>query len=168
MADRSAAVLAEVILSDDAAGSAAILTEQLTADPPLVLWAVCVAGGRDDLRPRSVQDVALWLAENVLEVLQWEAEGEAPDAWEGPQAGRYGDLVAVRLELAETAALLGAPDGQSAAEQAHLAGLLQARRRYRSRPVRHGGQSLGVDRGPVSQELPRRPHGRQRVVGPEG
>jgi len=125
MADRSAAVLVEVILSDDASEWLPLLTEQLTADPPLVLWAVCQAGRRDEFQPRSVGEAARWLGEHALDVLQWDAERDGPfDASEEPRAEQYADLVAARLEVADMAALLAASDGQSATEQAYLAGLV--------------------------------------------
>ena len=55
MADRSAAVLVDVILSDGPEATDS-LAEQLAVDPPLLLWTVCVAARRDDFRPRSVRE----------------------------------------------------------------------------------------------------------------
>ena len=125
MADRSAAVLVEVVLSDDSAEWLPLLTEELMVDPPLVVWAVCQVGRRDEFRPRSASEVARWLGEHALEVLEWDTKRDGPfDASEEPRAEQYADLAEARLAVADMAALLAASDGQSATEQAYLAGLL--------------------------------------------
>jgi len=125
MADRSAAVLAEALLADDVSQSACLLAAQLADDPPLVLWAVLVAGQRDQLHPQSLGQVARWFAERALAVLQWDQAGDGPfDASGESRAEAYADLVARRLELADAAALVAASDGQPAAERAYLAGLV--------------------------------------------
>jgi len=124
MADRSAAVLVEALLADDTR-AIELLVEQLAADPPLVLWGVCVAARRDDSPPRSLVELAAWLRRHASEVLQWD---EADYAWSSPpdaeQAGQYADRVSHLLQIAEVAALLAASDGQHAAEEAFLRGLL--------------------------------------------
>jgi len=125
MADRSAAVLVEALLADDDAAAMELLVEQFAADPPLVLWGVCVAARRDDLQPRSLVELAAWLRRHALEVLQWDG---ADYAWPSPpgadQAEQYADRASHLLQVAEVAALLAASDGQHAAEEAFLRGLL--------------------------------------------
>jgi len=124
MADRSAGVLLDAILAGVDPLPTERLTEQLAADPPLALWAVCMAG-RDGLRPRSARDVARWLREHLLEVLRGPEVAELPAALLPPQeAERWGDRVARLLQVAELAALLAASEGQAAAEKAFLHGLL--------------------------------------------
>jgi len=125
MADRSAAVLVEALLANDDDAAMELLVEQFAADPPLVLWGVCVAARRDDLQPRSLVELAAWLRRHALEVLQWDG---AEYAWPSPpgvdQAEQYADRASHLLQVAEVAALLAASDGQHAAEEAFLRGLL--------------------------------------------
>lgn len=124
MADRSAAVLVEGLLAD-AAAAMELLVEQFAADPPLVLWGVCMAARREDIQPRSLVELAAWLRAHALEVLQWDG---AAYAWPSPpgaeQAELYADQVSHLLQVAEVAALLAASDGPRAAEEAFLRGLL--------------------------------------------
>ena len=98
MADRSAAALAEWLLTAAAPRAAAGLTEVLADDPPLLVWSVCRAG-QADFSCRNVGDAAGWLAEHALAALQWPAEhdapgeeGLAPEVWP-PARGRRRDLV---------------------------------------------------------------------------
>ena len=124
MADRSAAVLAEVLLSPYVAELIDPLAERLAADPPLALWTVCVAT-RDNFSPRSVWDLARWLAEHASGALRWEdGGGDASDAPDEPDAERYAVQVELSLQVADMSALVAAPDGETAAQRAHLAGLL--------------------------------------------
>jgi len=124
MADRSAAVLVDVVLAHHV-DSTELVAEQLAVDPPLVLWLACVAARRDDFRPRSIRHLAAWLEEHVLEVLQWdEADRGQFHAAEAPELDQYADRVADLLQLAELAALLAANEGQSAADEAFLLALL--------------------------------------------
>jgi len=125
MADRSAAALAEAVLEDDTARSAAMLAEPLALDPPLAVWAVLAAATHDAFRPRSLGELAAWLAGSAVAVLRWDPKRDGPyDASADPHAETFADLTARRLEIADAAALLAASDGQPAAELAYLAGLL--------------------------------------------
>ena len=125
MADASAARLLESLLLGDRPEVVSLLGDQLAVDPPLVLWTTCLAWSREQFRPRSVQEVALWLDRNAVSVLQWDDEdyGES-DVWKLGQADRLADLVAQCVEVADLAALLAADGGQKAAEEAYLLGLL--------------------------------------------
>jgi signal transduction histidine kinase len=126
MADASSGVLVDAILCDDLGDSASLLGEQLPADPPLLFWAVCRAWGTRRFRPRSVEDLAGWLAKHALDVFQWESGQDIFFATaDEAQAERYGDMVAARLEIADMAALLSSSQGQAAAEEAFLAGSLR-------------------------------------------
>jgi len=129
MADRSAAVLVEALLAE-ADVATELLVEQFAADPPLALWVVCMAARRDDLRPRSLVELAAWLRQHAVEVLQWDG---AEYTWPSPpgppgteQAEQHADRASHLLQVAEVAALLAASDGQQAAEEAFLRGLLHA------------------------------------------
>ena len=125
MADRSAAALVEAVLADEPAQSTSRLAGPLAGDPPLVLWTLLAAARGNRHVPQSVEDVARWLAEHAVAVLSWQPKRDGPfDASGDSQVENCADLVAERLELADLAALVAAPDGQSAARQAHLAGLV--------------------------------------------
>jgi len=142
MADRSADVLAEGLL-DANLDSGGLLAEALCGDPPLLLWVVCTAGCRDDLRPDSVGATAEWLADHLLEVLRWEDAGTPPAV--DPKL--IGDRVAVPLAVADLAARLAAEESQQAAETAFLLGLLHESERW---------LTMGGDRPePDSSPLPR-------------
>jgi len=124
MADRSAAVLAEVLLSDDSPESVGLLARQLAADPPLLLWVVCTSTGAL-AKPHSVADVAEWFARHALEVLHWDAGQHDPyEPPDTPQSEKIADLVASCLELAELAASLAGSESPEAMEEARLLGLL--------------------------------------------
>ncbi len=120
-ADASAAALVGRLLADDASAADESLAVVLSSDPPLLLWTVCTAARKDNLRPRCVDDVARWLTENVLEVLQWE-DGR-PEALRAPENEAHADRVAAALEVAELAARL-VGGGRPAAELPFLLGLL--------------------------------------------
>ncbi|HID78379.1 MAG TPA: hypothetical protein EYP56_20610 [Planctomycetaceae bacterium] len=123
MADGSAAALAEALLCSDLEEQAAVLGEQLVGDPPLMLWVVCKAWTSHRFRPRSAEALSRWLAIHALEVLQWEETLKSFVA-DDALAARFGDLVAARLAIADLAALRASSEGQAAAEEAFLLGLL--------------------------------------------
>ena len=105
MSDRSAAALAELLLAEDAAEAAAALAGQLASDPPLVIWAVCLAAHRDGLRLESFPQAAQWLGKRAVEVLQWEPHEEAnPDPGDDARVQAFGDRVAADLTVADLAA----------------------------------------------------------------
>ena len=134
MADRSAAALVDVILAHPA-DPTELVAEQIAVDPPLVLWLACVAARRDDFRPRSIRDLAAWLEEHMLEVLQWdEADQGQFDAAEALEVDQCADRVADLLQLAELAALLAATEGQSAADEAFLLALLHNAPQWGEKP----------------------------------
>lgn len=125
MADASAAALAELLLAGDASRPDESLAAALAGDPPLVLWTVCVAGGRHDFEPHGIDDVARWLARHPLKVLQWEPDQDfQPEETGGIEAEVYADRVAAGLQVADLAARLAAEEGKLTAEPAFLMGLL--------------------------------------------
>ena len=126
VAGSSADALAEWLAVGDASAADDRLVDVLRRDPPLVLWAVCVADGRDHFQPRSVADVALWLARHGVDVLQWEAnQGPASPPTAAPSPPEAdADRVAAGVLLAELASRLAAEDGRPASESAFLLGLL--------------------------------------------
>ena len=146
MADRSAVVLTDILLADDPRELLETLREQLASDPPLALWTAYQAGLRDEFHPASVGDLAEWLQENALAVLQWDEERDGPFEFSSqPAEDRFADQVAHVLEASELAALLAAGDGPAAAESAFLAGLL------------HDPHGWSVDEGAlesISEHLP--------------
>lgn len=140
MSDRSAALLAELLLAEDRAELAESLSEQLAEDPPLVLWAVCrAAADQPAWQPGSVAAVARWLARHAVTVLRWQ-EGDSgdagPDAW-GAEA--CAALVEADLARADLAALLAEPAGQAQADEVFLRAILAGA---------DGWLSLGAD-GPA-------------------
>ncbi len=131
LADRSAAILGDVLLSDapmsDAPSEQAPrLAAALYADPTFLLWGIC-AGSRNGLVAECVEDVADWLVSRLLDFLDWpsgdDTRGPARD---DPLAGRLGPLVARSLAVAELAAALAEAGGAEAIPQATLGGLTAA------------------------------------------
>ncbi|MGO8688020.1 MAG: sensor histidine kinase [Thermoguttaceae bacterium] len=121
MADRSAAALAEWLLTAAAPRAAAGLTEVLADDPPLLVWSVCRAG-QADFSCRNVGDAAGWLAEHALAALQWPAEHDAPGE-EGLAPEVWPQRVAAAVTLSDLAAQLAA-ENQADRDEAVLGGLL--------------------------------------------
>ena len=131
MSDHSASALVELLLSEDRAESIEPLVEALAGDPPLLLWSVCLSGRRDGVQSGSIEDVSRWLAQNVVDVLQWDPDRRRNfAAWETEDAPRYADQVAKDLQVADLAAVLAASDGAAAAEKAYLVGLLHHARHW--------------------------------------
>ena len=125
LSDRSAALLAELLLADDPAEAVESLAEQLAEDPPLVLWTVLRAAADGPWQPRCLADVAAWLARHALEALRWDPARDAPgDEPESPDADACAERVAADVLLADTAALLAESAGQADPEEAYLRGLL--------------------------------------------
>ncbi|MGQ9575247.1 MAG: ATP-binding protein [Thermoguttaceae bacterium] len=124
MADRSAAILAELLLEDAPARLAPRLAEQLAADPPLAIWTAWAARLRGSCRPRSASEAARWLAQNAAEVLCWGPEqGRSVELPEGEACG-WADQVGASLAVADLARQVAALQGGPPAEEAYLAGLL--------------------------------------------
>ncbi len=166
MADRSAAVLVDVLLADDAAESERVLTEQLAADPPLVLWTVCLAGRREEPPPRSVADVAKWLHEHLLGVLRWDdLPGGKLQAAASREAEGYADRVGQLLQIAELAALLAASHGEAAAKEAFLLGLLHDAPKWQTRTMGTEAKPSGLPQWLLTSE--RTPPGSPAAEAPE-
>ncbi len=132
MADRSAALLAELLLAANGAEAAEALSEQLAEDPPLVVWTVCRAGTLEpDWRPASVASVARWLARRLIEALAWDPAARQS----GPELGKmdadpFAAQVADDLAQADLAALLVESAGLAAVDEAFLLGLLAGADRW--------------------------------------
>jgi len=125
MAETSAAALAEALLDDDPSEAAQQVAAALACDPPLTLWAVCVADASDGFLPGGIHELAGWLARNGVKVLQWETAADA--ASQAPWAAERESLasrVTAALELAELAGQLASARGQPAVEEAFLRGML--------------------------------------------
>ena len=117
MADRSAAVLTEMVLCDDPAEAVDVLATQMAMDPPLALWAVCRARGKLN-EPRGIRDIAAWLQSQTLDVLQWETEAAAAGVLAVAKQEAYADQVSRRG--GGLASLLALPEGRQAADRAGL------------------------------------------------
>jgi len=124
MSDRSAALLAEVLLGDDTAGCRQSLASQIAQDPPLLLWITTIAAGRGEPPPGSVAEAARWLAKHGAEVLHWEPQGEPAPSDFRVDAARYAPQVEASLAVAELAALLASSSPATVADRAYLGGLL--------------------------------------------
>jgi signal transduction histidine kinase len=125
VSDASATVLAQVLLADDPVPWCEALVGALSGDPPLLLWAVCVSGCDHRFQPSGIEDIARWLAEHVLEVMQWEpGEDTQSPQITGSQRESYSDRVGVAVQVAELAVRLAAAERPPAAESALLLGLL--------------------------------------------
>lgn len=122
LSDASAAVLAEALLAEDAEGRAALLTEQLMADPVLIAWVVERAMPRE-MPIANVADVAAWLADHLLESLRWN-DADRDDVPQD-ECLQYADRVAASLTAADLAASIASRIGDEAAEAAYLAAVLQ-------------------------------------------
>ncbi len=142
-ADRSAVLLAEILLAADPrnaaeatalrvgaapaveghgppAASTAALTAALRDDPPLTLWVV--AHTRCELgAPARFSPLASWLETHALGLL-----GGVDAASDPPPGGTESDWSAIVVELYQTAGLAARLVEPSLAEAAFLAGLLRA------------------------------------------
>ncbi len=140
-ADRSAALVAEFLLADRHAEPTAALADVLASDPPLVLWALALVAERRQADPASVSDVAAWLAEHVLSVLQWpEPNAEGPPGRLSPEgveaeARRSSQLVGESLCMAAVAAELASGASPSDREQAVLMALVHNAPAWFARPL---------------------------------
>ncbi|MBN1589743.1 MAG: HAMP domain-containing histidine kinase, partial [Pirellulales bacterium] len=123
LAERSAAVLARILLDDDCPPAADALADALRHDPPLAIWVACRAE-RDGAEPRDVESLAAWFAGRALDELDWssDSEGDRPnEAFENGPAESFADRVEAAVARAELAATLA---DEPTAEEAYLAGLL--------------------------------------------
>ncbi|MGA2616842.1 MAG: HAMP domain-containing sensor histidine kinase [Thermoguttaceae bacterium] len=96
----------------------------LRSDPPLALWVACMADRCGASPPASIAELAGWLAGHALESLTWEPQTLWADAADPASAEDCGRRVARAVELAELAARLAAPLGETASQRAALVGLL--------------------------------------------
>lgn len=125
MSDRSAAALMEVLLADSSLHSSARLASALAVDPPLVIWATCSARRRSRLIPRSLDDLADWLIDQGLAILDWSQPANSILCASEPAASqRFADLVQRDLQLASLAALAAMSEGPAAVEEARWAALV--------------------------------------------
>lgn len=131
MADRSAAMLAELLCSDGARPRTDALSQALAEDPPLAIWAVCVARPHKQTPPTTLEQLAHWLAKDLPSLLVWE---EPPCRSTELLDPGIGDLCAAQvasdLQLAVLASHLSGSDADSFRSEAYLAGLLRCSRRW--------------------------------------
>jgi len=124
MSDRSAALLAEVLLAEDPLGCLQALADQVAQDPPLLIWIATSARQRSAPGPESVAEAARWLVEHGVEVLRGEPQGEAALPAFREDAAQYAAHVEASLAVADLAAILASGAGKVASDKACLDGLL--------------------------------------------
>ena len=137
MSDRSAAALVEVLLSGDYTSDGDLsappldeLASALALDPPFFAWiAFHAASNSTPKNDLTVKNLAVWLAENALDVLCRDEflDGSAAVSSENCDEKRWADRVAEAVEAAEAAWLAADADRQ---EEAYGIGLLQAAGRW--------------------------------------
>jgi len=125
MADGSAAAMARLLLAPNTADPDRPLATWFRSDPPLVLWTACVADRNDRFEPHGIDDLAEWLSDHLLEVLQWSETANLPqESVDGAESEALGDRVESAVRLADLASRLAAEEGPEAGELAYLHGLL--------------------------------------------
>lgn len=78
MTDRAAAELAAAFLVEDRGQRGNALAAILANEPPLLLWCLRRSSRWAQAPPASLADLAAWLAEHGLRVLQWEPREPPP------------------------------------------------------------------------------------------
>lgn len=123
MADRSAALLYEILVSDRRLQWSADAAIVLRKDPSLCLWALTCAMRQERQPPQTVEELAAWLVAHATELLQW-PDSSCPLAEPPPiRQERFRERVLESLATAELAARLATRDGTFAAA-AYFTGLL--------------------------------------------
>ncbi|MCU0959128.1 MAG: HAMP domain-containing histidine kinase [Pirellulaceae bacterium] len=123
LSDCAALELAQVLVLDTRGVQLRRLRQLLAEDPPLALWTVCRAGRESAWQPRSLEDVATWLADHVSQALQWTSlDAVSPDRVRRAVPVRWRELAADSVAVAHLAAHQ-ASDAPQAAE-AYLLGML--------------------------------------------
>lgn len=171
MADRSADALIDTLLAaGDSPETPPVeeLSAALALDPPLLLWTAhhATTGLVDkdkDVPPLAstnltVDDLAYWLAENGLAVLDWgEATAQSPDIstdnaqGDGLDPRGWADRVAEAVEMGELARRASDPNRS---QRAYLAGVLHVARQWFPQALLVQSADLSVDELPVEDELP--------------
>ncbi len=123
MADRSASLQAEFLLAEDRVELPSALADVLGIDPPMLIWTA-VTAARDEFHPSSVSELAGWLAQRALAVLQWPPESQDLPRPAEEGTPRLVDLVRESLSLGAVAAELASAGSAAQRESATLAGLL--------------------------------------------
>jgi len=120
--------LARSFLTDDVDERRRELTAILLEDAALTLWTVCRAKHWDVEPPGGTDDLAGWLSECGLDVLQWkENELSLQEGADGDQLVRWADLTADAAATARCAARLA---GDHDADRVYLCGLLHSSLRW--------------------------------------
>lgn len=104
LSDSSADCLGVLALAGASAQSAQLgeeLVQRLKADPPLAVWATCLAWTQARFQPDSLADLAVWLAEHLGELLVWPDESGPPNEVPATDCDRFAEQVTRDLETAE-------------------------------------------------------------------
>lgn len=125
MADPTALLLTELILTEDRAGMCGAIAAALEIDPPLALWTA-VTATRGGCRLPTIPQLAEWLIQHAAAALQWPPESEDRILPAEEQTQRVLDLVREGLCVGSLAAELASTDSPSLRESASLAGLLHS------------------------------------------
>jgi signal transduction histidine kinase len=124
MSDVAAVSLGEWFLTESSNRSVDTLVEVLQGDPSLAFWVALRADRLSLPPPRSIADLARFVAAYGPAWLQWSADSvvESADvAWVGELSGR----LAPAILISQMAAELAAVHGETASRQAGLLGLFQ-------------------------------------------
>lgn len=143
MADRSAAVLIEVLLSGGESSPSESLAEALALDPPFFFWTAhhCALGLRAikplaaapekniDNHAYTAGELAAWLDQNAAAVLNWCDEGDQVvfDSCSALDENAWADRAAAAVEAAETSRLMA---DESSRERAYAAAIICAAERW--------------------------------------
>ena len=120
MADRSAALLMELVLAPGLEGGAARLGKAMADDPPLVMWTLAAAQDHR-VELHCLSQVAQWLLREAAAVFVWSEDDPLQINLAYTQAQRYRRLVQASAEAALAATALRGE--QILSDPAYLQGL---------------------------------------------
>lgn len=124
MADRTALLLTDLLLTEDRAGMSGTFAVALQSDPPMALWTAVMAA-REGYRLGTIPELADWLVQHASAGLQWPPESDDPSQPAEEPRQRLLDLVRESISVGSLAAELASTGGSSfQRESAGLAGLL--------------------------------------------
>ncbi len=164
MSDTSAETLLRLVSAGHGSDAPGWMVEPMKSDPPLALWAVCAAWQRTKLRPGSIAQLAQWLCEHVLDVLQWPPEERFGSGLAGVTEAELAANLVTGFQLAELAATLSAGAGCVEAEGAFLYGLLASAEQW----LKIGTGSHRAPRGMLPDWLVEHSSATQAVVQEAG
>ncbi len=164
LADRSVAVLIDVLLCGGESSPSQSLAEALSLDPPLFLWTAyhssenhrqiepLAASQENNVDYRTADELADWLCENAPAVLNWnDCDNEPSTTGDDVDENAWADRVAEAVEAAEAARLAA---NEPRRDKAYAAALLSAAARWLPRdfPLAHSHDSRAIQLGDESPD----------------